>query len=1070
MEACQRPASSIQYESPLSNDFVFLDRLVKSDDGLDKLYDAVNFVATFFIPEPHIPRSLLAPELLSNPVDHLPQALTDALRELPRMTYLVTGAISLALVFPLFGLSLLTCRFCCGACGGRTDVFEKKYDSFWRCVCFFSLGTCCAFMTFACGCAIIANMYTHAGISSLPSYPKRVIQDVETGYLKTQHEIDTLFLTDYAIFEAEMKDRLQNCAKIIGEDIEGILAVNPVLLAKKLVNHIVNMTTEAQVMKLSSDQYLAATSAVATQILFEPGKSAVAKVIATCSTLQTNVDLCDAIKSAKANLQAQSSNFAPLTDLGKAMANYSEMLNTLNAAQFQPVVDKASNPTAKDDFMKAVNAGVNAAKDYLQKLGDDYGDTSNTFYIEPLEFPEDIMTAVDKRIIGKYRKFRPYVLAFSGFNAALVGLLLVCPTTLYVCGLCVVAWAPARGRCTYRSGRWCFSLGAFVFVLLFGFAVLLALAGLVAAFMTTRCGCALAADLKQAGVAAVVRYLVQLVQIRTDDDSVASKLVTSVSSDYLLDVTKRFGSCHTEPRSAYRLLGEPFVRNASKAIGCEKLLSILWEGFDEKPLDAQLEFIGGSVGSIVNPSQLSALATTLEPLKHFELQALKIQEIETKVEGISTKGDYAEELKTALDALARQTTELTDAIKDVDKIHTDLLDCDLKKKVLQDSLTKMKGLMEVDGKTVDVFKSEAIVTIGDTKKLQDAIDKVNHQVQPYKQTLANVVQSYGEYVINQMRDVVGNCAPAYTIYLSSVSVVCDGVVKPFSGFWLCVASFIAVGMVAMFMALCMSTLYSRKPRPPKATPTESVPVPKQRMEIFAVSVRPHPREPSKIEIKERVPKRVKTRKVSIAESEPSTSSCSCIFSDSSTYSPKPTTAPPRSRRTSSRSTKESRVEKATDSGNGIEGIVVVIGRARRKKKMKGEEIDAITIENEEDDSNGKQKKRKSSKKQTNNAKAMAPEDDAQKKNKKTKKQAQKEKKDASHNQSSTTDVRLLLHEPPTSGIARAFRTVSRRVTSFGRSPSSVLQSISGSVHSLSTRLFRRYQTVDDDMSSYAALQ
>ncbi|KAL1442956.1 hypothetical protein MTO96_030505, partial [Rhipicephalus appendiculatus] len=85
-----------------------------------------------------------------------------------------------------------------------------------------------------------------------------------------------------------------------------------------------------------------------------------------------------------------------------------------------------------------------------------------------------------------------------------------------------------------------------------------------------------------------------------------------------------------------------------------------------------------------------------------------------------------------------------------------------------------------------------------------------------------------------MKDSVGNCAPAYTIYLSSVSVVCDGVVKPFSAFWFCLASFLAVGIVAMLMALCMSTLYTRKPKPPKRTP---VPAPQpKKLESFTVAV------------------------------------------------------------------------------------------------------------------------------------------------------------------------------------------------------------------------------------------
>ncbi|KAL1477114.1 hypothetical protein MTO96_036008 [Rhipicephalus appendiculatus] len=89
----------------------------------------------------------------------------------------------------------------------------------------------------------------------------------------------------------------------------------------------------------------------------------------------------------------------------------------------------------------------------------------------------------------------------------------------------------------------------------------------------------------------------------------------------------------------------------------------------------------------------------------------------------------------------------------------------------------------------------------------------------------------------------------------------------------------------------------------------------------------------------------------------------------------------------------------------------------------------------------------------------------------TKKGTKKEKKQVRHSQSSSTDVRVLLYDPPLTGFARALRDMSRRVTSATvvRS-SSILQSISGSARSLRTRLFERYQAVQDDVSSQVALQ
>ncbi|KAH8042559.1 hypothetical protein HPB51_024612 [Rhipicephalus microplus] len=412
------------------------------------------------------------------------------------------------------------------------------------------------------------------------------------------------------------------------------------------------------------------------------------------------------------------------------------MLQTLDAARFQPDIDKASNSTAKDDFMKATEKGIKDVKDTLQNFGDDLGDKANAFYIMPLEYPEDLVAASDRSIVGKYRKYRLFVLGFFGLNAAMAGLLLLCPTTLYFFGLVIIAWAPTQGCCNYRSGRWCFSLGAFAFVLIFGFAALLTTAGLLTSIVATRCGCALAADLEQPGIVAVVRYLVQLVEIYTDDDSIASELVSAVTIDYLTTIVKRFSACYTEPRSAYRLLGEPYVRNASKAIGYEKQLSFLWDGFDQKELDQRLQFIGGSLGSVVNLSALSVLASKLTPLLQFQLEAMKIKEIEKEVGDISMQAEYADELKIALEVMEQHVPsqtplakDLADAIKEVDDISSNLIHCDLKK----------------------LFKSEAITDVGDTHKVQLAIDKATAQVKPYKDNIGHVVQHYREYVVNQHR-------------------------------------------------------------------------------------------------------------------------------------------------------------------------------------------------------------------------------------------------------------------------------------------------------------------------------
>ncbi|KAH7987753.1 hypothetical protein HPB51_026538 [Rhipicephalus microplus] len=248
MLACLRPANTIHYKSPLTNKFVFLDRIAKGKDGLEDLYHIVNVTASFLIPQPKVPRGTARASPCGDNGDGCNIAVN-----------------RVSLVRPV-----------------SADVPLLLW-SLWR-------------------------------KKSIPE-EMRLLLEMHMLFqprdvLRPDDEIDALLLQDYAIFEKEMKERLDGCSQAIGEDVEGILAVNPAPLAKKLVDHILSMAKEAQELKKASDDYLAATSAVATKTQFAPGKSSVGNVTVACSTSQTYVDQCDTITKAREHLQKQTSQFS----------------------------------------------------------------------------------------------------------------------------------------------------------------------------------------------------------------------------------------------------------------------------------------------------------------------------------------------------------------------------------------------------------------------------------------------------------------------------------------------------------------------------------------------------------------------------------------------------------------------------------------------------------------------------------------------------------------------------------------------------------------------------------------
>ncbi|KAH7949246.1 hypothetical protein HPB49_006634 [Dermacentor silvarum] len=62
-----------------------------------------------------------------------------------------------------------------------------------------------------------------------------------------------------------------------------------------------------------------------------------------------------------------------------------------------------------------------------------------------------------------------------------------------------------------------------------------------------------------------------------------------------------------------------------------------------------------------------------------------------------------------------------------------------------------------------------------------------------------------------MKEEVGRCGPAYAIYESALNTVCGDLVAPFNSMWVCLLTYLLVGVVALVLALSLSTLYMRAP-------------------------------------------------------------------------------------------------------------------------------------------------------------------------------------------------------------------------------------------------------------------
>ncbi|KAH7955322.1 hypothetical protein HPB52_000282 [Rhipicephalus sanguineus] len=216
----------------------------------------------------------------------------------------------------------------------------------------------------------------------------------------------------------------------------------------------------------------------------------------------------------------------------------------------------------------------------------------------------------------------PYIGIYTLAKLGFVGVLIFA-VFIYVCGLLIVAWGKPAGCCNYRSGRWCFSFGACLFVLLFAFIALSSTLGLLAAIMATRIGCTLADHPGQPVLIEPIRFLQSVVKHHVDYDTI-KWVFSAVSPEYAVRVLARFDECQETHLSTYRIMGEPFVRNLTAVIGYQKELAFLWDGFNMSEINTKLDGITGALGgSATDASKLKELGKELSPLLAFSLDIPK---------------------------------------------------------------------------------------------------------------------------------------------------------------------------------------------------------------------------------------------------------------------------------------------------------------------------------------------------------------------------------------------------------------------------------------------------------------
>ncbi|XP_049523154.1 uncharacterized protein LOC125945445 [Dermacentor silvarum] len=133
-------------------------------------------------------------------------------------------------------------------------------------------------------------------------------------------------------------------------------------------------------------------------------------------------------------------------------------------------------------------------------------------------------------------------------------------------------------------------------------------------------------------------------------------------------------------------------------------------------------------------------------------------------------------------------------------------------KELMQILEEIVALKMVEGKSIDEYNREKVSDLATrATRLWPALTRVLGGSGRYKQQIGQLVGTYVSHIVKAMKEEVGRCGPAYAIYESALNTVCGDLVAPFNSMWVCLLTYLLVGVVALVLALSLSTLYMRAP-------------------------------------------------------------------------------------------------------------------------------------------------------------------------------------------------------------------------------------------------------------------
>ncbi|XP_037906561.1 prominin-like protein isoform X5 [Hermetia illucens] len=797
--------------------------------GMAPLYQSVNDIIKVFLGKDPIAPGYIEVEnhkLVYGPKVRPEFEYGELLQKYWAILLVVIIAALIIVLMPIVGLCFCCCR-CAGACGGRSQPFDKKHDTCRRVIWGTLLFCAATGLLFGVIVAFVTNSYMQEGIENVTTSVRYGVDDTGTYLDSTKSQINFLLTTNYVELEDNVESTLIAATDVLLTDLKNASEAISLDYLSGLVSKLPNISSNLQEMRVLTNKLRVDASQLNDGL--RGVKRELLQSLTKCKAPACGDVLRDyQIGKLDANgidyNQMLDRYFPRLPDLTSQIEDVQKLLN----GNIVNVMEKAveSFKTMSQELNKTIQVNVGKVRNAMNQAGDSIKEASDLMG-EKLDQVKKTLVDTSKQgtdIADKYiNEYSIYRFYFGVAVSTVLLLILLCISLALLCGIC--------GKRPDGYGDDCCNKGSGSRFLMIAVALIFLTISVLAVVVVAHF---LVGIIVQRGVCVSLR--------NPENDQVFSYI------DKLIDLNEFYDNINKDKRISKKLSK---IRSSSKTrtvepftlsqiiVACQNNQTIykvlhLNNIFE---IDDILDFpdkynINGTLEHLISTIKIEDIdisnqdiAERIKELGNSELKGFQVDKFTDNLNENITNfplDEIAQQLK--------ETAKKIDTTNDPDMVyiqisiknqalHLETYQQNLVLPMIENSKKLLKFAQKLDddlhfNSTKEPFEQsiEKLLT-----ELENAQNFIKTNGTPHVQNVATQlvnqlstdITKYMHLIVKAVQEDIGYCAPMANVYNSLIVAGCSAVVDPFNGFWAGVGWCILLFLPTIIISVKLSSLYQK---------------------------------------------------------------------------------------------------------------------------------------------------------------------------------------------------------------------------------------------------------------------